>query len=234
MIEEYQKNNPELRGKPIRMVEFGCGVPVYMKSILERFPEVSFVGIEPFKKSYDEAVAQYVGNDRVQIIHGDGTKVDFPDTSFDIVFSLSVLEHVKFLDAFIAESVRVAKPGALVLHRYDQGHALFPSSMKERFQVFLCNRFPSVVPVDKFACYVHEGVVRDMLAAKGAPVYKSTYHQMPDHKRLGKLLRDRPSADPYMEAIINWELAISPELENMKPLDRERLFPSIALWAKKT
>jgi hypothetical protein len=57
---------------------------------------------------------------------------------------------------------------------------------------------------------------------------------MPDHKRLGKLLRDRPSADPYMETIINWELAISPELENMKPLDRERLFPSIALWAKKT
>jgi SAM-dependent methyltransferase len=233
MIEEYKKHTPASVGAPIRMIELGCGIPLYMKSILATYPEVSFVGVEPYQKSYDHAMQEFAGEDRVRIIHGDGTRVDLPDASFDIVFSLSVLEHVKFLERFLAESVRVGRSGALIVHRYDHGHALYPSSLKERMQVFLCNRFPSIVPIDKFACYVNEERARALLATYGAPVYKSTYHQMPNHKTLEKKLHHQATAHDFLEAMITWERDISPELSSMETLDRERLFPAVAVWARK-
>lgn len=46
--------------------------------------------------------------------HGDITKTDFPDGSFDLVLSTGVLEHVKDDHALMREMVRLAKPGGLV------------------------------------------------------------------------------------------------------------------------
>jgi SAM-dependent methyltransferase len=46
----------------------------------------------------------------------DGEHVPFPDTSFDIVFSSNVLEHVKRLPALLAETRRVVQAGGVSIH----------------------------------------------------------------------------------------------------------------------
>lgn len=44
--------------------------------------------------------------------------------SFDLTVSLSVLEHVKYLDPFLRASVAATRPGGTVVHGYDLGHSL--------------------------------------------------------------------------------------------------------------
>ncbi len=58
---------------------------------------------------------------------------------FDLVVSLSVLEHVKDLARFIQFASSPLAPRGRFIHLYGLGHALYPSSLKERIQVAICN-----------------------------------------------------------------------------------------------
>ena len=40
-----------------------------------------------------------------------------PDNTYDVVFSMDVFEHVKYPWKAAAESIRIAKPGGLIIHR---------------------------------------------------------------------------------------------------------------------
>ncbi len=55
--------------------------------------------------------------DRVEFSVADGNKLVFPDSSFDLVMSNSVLHHLAKPERVLAEMARVAKPGAAILVR---------------------------------------------------------------------------------------------------------------------
>lgn len=46
----------------------------------------------------------------------DGVNIPFSDSSFDMVFSSNVLEHVKDIDAILLEMRRVLRPGGIAVH----------------------------------------------------------------------------------------------------------------------
>jgi SAM-dependent methyltransferase len=46
----------------------------------------------------------------------DGKRLPFPNSSFDVVFSSNVLEHIPHVEAFQAEIRRVLKPGGRAVH----------------------------------------------------------------------------------------------------------------------
>jgi ubiquinone/menaquinone biosynthesis C-methylase UbiE len=50
------------------------------------------------------------------IIHGDLTNLPFPDNTFDIVMSWTVLEHIDNPQSCLKELARVCKPGGLMVH----------------------------------------------------------------------------------------------------------------------
>ena len=52
-----------------------------------------------------------VDDARVEVVHGDGCRMDFADASFDTVLSVQVLEHVFEPIRMVAEIGRVLKPG---------------------------------------------------------------------------------------------------------------------------
>lgn len=63
--------------------------------------------------------------------HGDITRVpELPSESFDVIYSVSVLEHIKDLEGAFAEMYRLLKPDGVIIHNYapyfshDGGHAL--------------------------------------------------------------------------------------------------------------
>jgi SAM-dependent methyltransferase len=60
--------------------------------------------------------------DGVLFRYGDITATDFPDARFDAVTCMSVIEHGVAVDAFLAESARILRPGGVLVVStdYDQ------------------------------------------------------------------------------------------------------------------
>lgn len=50
------------------------------------------------------------------VLEYDGRRIPFPDAAFDAVFSSNTLEHIRELEDFQTEILRVLKPGGLAIH----------------------------------------------------------------------------------------------------------------------
>lgn len=221
----------------IRVLELGCGTAPYAPAIIDQHPTVEYVGVEPFLKSYSKAKERLAGLDRATVHHqlGYDQVEGLPEASFDLVLSISVLEHVKQLSRFIALGACYAKAGALIVHRYDLGHALYPGSFKERFQVWLGNHIPDVLPEHKFVRYVPMNEVTALFEKHHQQTpFRYTYHQMPNTKRLDSIIRTKDLDASPMRELYEWELHHSEVFAKLPLEKRERLFPAIAVWGRQT
>jgi SAM-dependent methyltransferase len=54
-----------------------------------------------------------------ELLTMDATRMDFPDRSFDIVFSRSVLEHILSIEKLYSEIDRVIRPGGIIYQEID-------------------------------------------------------------------------------------------------------------------
>jgi SAM-dependent methyltransferase len=97
-------------------LDFGCGLGRLTQSLAPLFESV--VGVDIAPSMIDRArylnrfgtKCQYIVNDRSDL-------TIFPDSSFDLVLSLLVLQHMepRFSREYISEFVRVVRPGGLVV-----------------------------------------------------------------------------------------------------------------------
>lgn len=230
-----EKFEPGIKAGSIKSVlDMGSGLSANFIPLLEKFPNLIYVGLEPSAGAVAVAkrnLAQFP-NARVYERNGYDPVTAEPEWgSFDLVLSLSVLEHIKQLELFIANSVAAAKSGAQIVHRWDLGHALYPSSPKESFQVFLGNHFPVVLPEDKFVRMLWPREVETLLEKSGARVEGRTYHQMLGHKKILKMLPDMP--EELVREMGEWEFKISGHLGPLEERKRLELFPAVASWARK-
>ena len=219
----------------IRVLEVGCGTAAYLPAILTQYLNIEYVGIEPIASSYREAIKNTSDLPNVKIYNelAYGEKEELKKESFDLVISFSVLEHVKQLDKFMDLCAAYVKPGGLMVHRYDLGHALYPSSLKERFHVWLGNNFPKVLPERKFVRYVPLKEVEAMYDERGFGVSKRTHHQLPSVKKLEKSLAKNDIITNPVEKIYEWELVNANVFDTLPEEERELLFPTVAIWGKK-
>jgi SAM-dependent methyltransferase len=219
-------------GHPLRVLDLGCGTAAYVPALLEVFPGIEYVGVEPTESSYKGALKNLDGVARAKVHFklGYDSIPDETEGSFDVVFSLSVLEHIKHLDKFLALGVKYAASGALIVHRYDLGHALHTHSVKEWIHVRLGNNFPAILPERQFVRYVPEPEVRALYEKQGVTVQKTTYHQMPNHKAFEK---NQPAESESVQALFDWEMEYQKDILNVPVAARERLFPAVAVWGTK-
>jgi SAM-dependent methyltransferase len=218
-----------------RILELASGTARHIEPILKAHPEYTYVGVEPYLPSFEKAEAAIgdLPNATLynQLAYGDVEGIE-PE-SFDIVFSLSALEHIKNLEAFITLSARYAKTGGLVVHRYDLGHALYPGTLKERIQVLIGNTFPALLPENRFVRYVPQEEVETLLVRAGCTVERRTYHNMPNHRAFEKHAETDKVLKEAAEALVAWEYQYEDLFLHLPTLARERLFPAVAIWARK-
>ncbi len=217
-------------GKSIRILEIGSGTSEVAHNLLQAFQNIVYVGIEPDQASVLRARERLKGCSRATVIQGFGYGEETHQSlegAFDIVFSLSVLEHVKQLSRFIDFSVEKARPGGEVIHLYDLGHSLHPSSVKEWVQTRLCaTKLLRYFPEHKVARYLATPDVERALQRE-CDIQEITFSNMPNHI---DLLKSHMTED-LMREVVEFETASFTKVSDVKI--REKLFPTVCFWAKK-
>lgn len=219
--------------RPLRVMDLGCGTAAYAPAFLKKYPNVEYVGVEPIPTSFAAAEKNLAGlpNAKLHFKLGYDEVPDEKEASFDLVFSLSALEHIKQLGRFIALSAKYLKAGGVLMHRYDLGHALSPHSLKERFHVFMGNNFPAILPERQFVRYVGVPEVECLYKESGVNPTKVTYHQMPNHKHFEKFFKTSNST--AVNDLFAWEMKHQSCIREIPERERERLFPAVAVWGEK-
>jgi 2-polyprenyl-3-methyl-5-hydroxy-6-metoxy-1,4-benzoquinol methylase len=108
----YERFDPLIRWSGKRCLDMGCGTGAALIALGALGADV--VGIDTELVGEDLAFAHVraaVYGMEVGLRHGDGTALDFPDASFDVIASNSVAEHVPDVEAYFREAFRVLKPG---------------------------------------------------------------------------------------------------------------------------
>ena len=221
-------------GKVVRVLDLGCGTANYVPSLVARFPHLEYVGVEPIESSYQAALKNLAGVEHAKVHFqlGYDSIPNEAEASFGVVFSLSVLEHIKQLGRFLALGTKYTKAGGLIVHRYDLGHALHTSSLKEWVHVKMGNNVPSVLPERQFVRYLGVPEVKQHYQAQGVTPFAVTYHQMPDHKGFEKFFKN--SDTTAVDELFAWEMKFQSEIRTIPEPQREKLFPAVAVWGEKS
>ncbi|KAF5836056.1 S-adenosyl-L-methionine-dependent methyltransferase, partial [Dunaliella salina] len=100
------------------MVDVGCGIGGSSRHILNKFPGSQAKGITLSPKQAERAnalTAKAGMADRASFQVGDALAQPFPDSSFDLVWSLESGEHMPDKKKFVGELARVCAPGGKVI-----------------------------------------------------------------------------------------------------------------------
>lgn len=107
MILEFLKKNVDLKGK---ILDAGCGEGRFSKYFIEKQANITSMD---FSEEYISLARKKIGKGKFVV--GSVTSLPFKDNSFDVIFSIDVLQHVPNLKDAISEFKRVLKKGGKLI-----------------------------------------------------------------------------------------------------------------------
>jgi len=216
-------------GRPVRVLDLGCGTAEAFVDALRRHTNITYTGVEQRDSSLRRARDTIGDYANVTLLSGFGE--DFTGVDYDLVISLSVLEHVKRLDSFLSTSVGFAKDGGRVVHRYDLGHALTPSTPGERLRVAAARSVPAIVPAARFTTYPDKAKIVTRLRALGLEDIEITQSQLPGLKgAVNRLDEATPEHADLMQRILDLEADLWDHVGRfIDGEQRDRLFPTVTI-----
>jgi SAM-dependent methyltransferase len=119
------------------VLEVGCGSGNYASAI-RAATGATVHGIDPSREMLAKAAAQ---DGQLILAEGSAETLGFPDDTFDLVYSVDVIHHVKDRDAFFADALRVLKPGGRLCTVTDSHHDIAR-------RIPLSSHFPETIPVE--------------------------------------------------------------------------------------
>lgn len=122
-MEEYQtrfvahvqriiESNWIFKQPKISILDMGCDPTGVQLAEIAKLVKGTVTGINVYS-GFPSPVAQKSVPDNVQLMAMDGMALTFPNSSFDLVISANVIEHVPQPDRFISEASRVLKPNGI-------------------------------------------------------------------------------------------------------------------------
>ncbi len=122
-----------------KILEMGSGYGFGLCYFLKR--KIDIIGVEPandapfegrFKKAIELLAINHIKHPESRLLPSFGEFLPFKENCFDIVFSVSVLEHVGDIKKSMSEALRVVKPDGVVIMRmpnynsFREGHYNIP------------------------------------------------------------------------------------------------------------
>jgi SAM-dependent methyltransferase len=215
-------------GKPARVLDLGCGTCASLVAALSGHPNVAYTGVDqnPSRLGKARATVGHLANVELHATFGE----TFSGRGYDLVMSLSVLEHVKRLDDFLAVSVEATQPGGRIVHRYDLGHALTPSTWGERLRVAVARRAPALVRAARFTTYPDQDAIVRRLRELGVYEIEVRQSQLPSLKEAIKLIDDDTEEGRDLRArlvALDTQLWLEQHIETRAA--RDSLFPTVTI-----
>ena len=95
----------------------------HWRSIYKQRPDVQVVIVDFVKQNLIHAqnILGPVINKSIHLVHGDATKLPFPDSSFDLYWSVQALQHIPEFGKTIEEARRILRGGGVFLN-YSLNH----------------------------------------------------------------------------------------------------------------
>jgi ubiquinone/menaquinone biosynthesis C-methylase UbiE len=112
-----------------RVLDIGCG-PAIIGTVLNARP-IEYYGVDVSKEMIQDCIGRYGHDRRFRFAVGRIEKLPFPDSYFDIVLCLGILEYVLEFHVAINEIARVVKPKGIVIATMLNG--MSPYRMWRRF-----------------------------------------------------------------------------------------------------
>jgi SAM-dependent methyltransferase len=218
----------EFGSQPLRVLDLGCGTAKDWPSILRAHPSVTWTGVEPDTRSRETA-RKLLDGFPATVIAGWGEGVNL-EGGFDLTLSLSVLEHVKYLESFLRASVAATRSGGVIVHRYDLGHALYPASLYERALVTVSRRVPWLVPASRFTTHLEPAKVVSALVACGVSDVRVTHGQMYSLKQAMNYVSRIDGGEDLAGRLIALDAEVATTLEPiLAEAQIAHLFPSVVV-----
>lgn len=114
-----------------RALDFGSGVGRLSQALAARFDEV--VGVDISESMIQAATRYNPHGDRVRFLLNTEPHLEqFDDASFDFVYSNITLQHLppRYVERYIAEFLRVVRPGGLVVFQMRSGPVIRPGTLR--------------------------------------------------------------------------------------------------------
>jgi 2-polyprenyl-3-methyl-5-hydroxy-6-metoxy-1,4-benzoquinol methylase/uncharacterized protein YbaR (Trm112 family) len=147
-VREYTAKFMPEQAKTI--LDIGCGSAWVAKTVL---PQNKIVySLDASEKNPAEALKRFP-SDRHVGVAGDAFALPFADNSFDVVIAAEIIEHVVDPAAFVAESVRVIKPG---------GRVIISTPYKEKLRYELCIHCQQMTPLNAHLHSFDERVLQSL------------------------------------------------------------------------
>ncbi len=105
-----------LAGRREAALDFGCGVGRLAAALSDHYGVVTGVDVSPSMLEHAQRI--HATNDRCRFVSNDQPDLSqFPDNSFDLVYSSIVLQHLtpQLSDRYLTEFIRVVRPGGAVV-----------------------------------------------------------------------------------------------------------------------
>lgn len=117
-IDSFEEYESLCANKKLKVLDIGCGVVPLCNYISLKGHDV--VALDPMKNDIDFLIQNDMNklhNSTVNYMHGYGEKLPFEDNSFDVVYSVSVMEHIASGNDLIvlSEILRVLKVGGRLI-----------------------------------------------------------------------------------------------------------------------
>jgi ubiquinone/menaquinone biosynthesis C-methylase UbiE len=104
------------RGRPIRLLDVGCGTGLFASVVRSVLPAVKVVAIDLVAEMLAEGRLRWHSQgDGVLPVQGDSERLPFSGASFDIVTCANSFHHYPRQERAIAEMRRVLKPGGRLM-----------------------------------------------------------------------------------------------------------------------
>jgi len=98
-----------------RVLEIGCGAGAVLGVLARTFPGVRLAGLDRERAQIDYAREHLRRMDvAAELAVGDAAELPWPDASFDHVFAMWFLEHLREPAPILAEARRVLRPGGSI------------------------------------------------------------------------------------------------------------------------